>query len=145
MKEILKTVLRVSFIIIVYFLIRFVISLTEGPAFGWDTAAMLGVVLAIVIFVIQYSVKPDKLIFTTLSFAVFFAAGSLFWVASDVATYSLQAGVVLFFLFFVYLFILSFKSIRSQSDKSKSVGRLLVMCALYLLIIPAVALAELFF
>ena len=145
MKEILKTVLKVSLIIIVYFLIRFVASFSEGPVFGWDVAGILGVYLAILIFVIQYSVKPDKLLFMTLSFAVFFAAGSLFWVASDVATYSLQAAVVIFSLFFIYLFFHSLKSIRGQSDKSKSVGQLLVMCAVHLLIIPAVALVEKFF
>jgi ABC-type uncharacterized transport system permease subunit len=123
MKEILKTVLRVSLIIIAYFLIRFVISISEGPAFGWDTAVILGVVMAILVFVIQYSVKPEKLVFTTLSFAVFFAAGSLFWVASDVATYSLQAAVVIFSLFFIYLFFHSLKSVRRKIDESiKSVG-----------------------
>ena len=149
MKEILKTFFAVSLIIITYLVIRCLMSFFPGPpAFGWDTAAMLGVVIAILIFVIQYSIKPERSLFVTWGFMLFFIAGSLFWVASSsLVSYSLLAAVAIFFLFSLLLFFISFKAIKKGSDNkiAKSVGNLLAMCAVYLLIIPAVALAEIIF
>ncbi|HZJ41858.1 MAG TPA: hypothetical protein VFD51_02490 [Patescibacteria group bacterium] len=149
MKEILKNFLAVSLVIIAYFAVRFMFSLYPGrPAFGWDTAAILGVVIAILIFAIQNSIKPERSLFVSWGFMIFFVAGSLFWTtSSSLISYSLLAAIAIFFLFSLLLFFISFKAIKKESEDriAKNVGNLLAMCAVYLIIIPAVALAEIIF
>jgi len=149
MKQILKSLLSVSFVIIAYFVIRFALSLyPDSSMIGSDTTAILGVVFAFLVFVLQYTVNPEKSIFTSLGFLLFFAAGILFWTpGSALVSYSLQAAVLVFFLFSLFLLFISFKSIKKGSDDkiAKNIGHLMIMCSVYLLILPAVGLAEIIF
>lgn len=146
-KLILKTFAKVALFIIAYFAVRYLISLVSANlAFGWETGAVLLVIITLTVFIIQYSIKGEKSVFLSWQFMLLFTAGILFWVPDRLPGQVLLFGVASFLLFFIILSVSSIKSMKEPGDGiNKSVKTIALMCSIYLLILPAVALGEMFF
>jgi hypothetical protein len=145
--QIVRNSVKVALFIIVYLLVRFAVSLfQEEPACGWDVSAILISILALAIFAIYYSVKPEKSTFISWQFFLFFAAGSLFWFPEGLARYSLLVAIaVFFFLFLISLFSTVKSIVKGENEEIEKIGHFLLICSIYILILPAVALGEMFF